>query len=84
MRVLNAVFAKLLNALATIPIPTRVCSALPRAQTYGLIISDIANPFFPELVKSFEHLAVDHNHEVLIGNTDYHPERMEQCVRRMP
>ncbi|QHS51364.1 LacI family DNA-binding transcriptional regulator [Edaphobacter sp. 12200R-103] len=54
-----------------------------KSQTYGLIISDIANPFFPELVKSFEHLAVDHNHEVLIGNTDYHPERMEQCVRRM-
>jgi LacI family transcriptional regulator len=54
-----------------------------KSQTYGLIISDIANPFFPELVKSFEHLAVDHSHEVLIGNTDYHPERMEQCVRRM-
>jgi LacI family transcriptional regulator len=54
-----------------------------KSQTYGLIISDIANPFFPELVKSFEHLAVDHNHEVLIGNTDYRPERMEQCVRRM-
>jgi len=54
-----------------------------KSNTYGLIISDIANPFFPELVKSFERLAIEHDHEVLIANTDYHPERMEHCVRRM-
>jgi DNA-binding LacI/PurR family transcriptional regulator len=54
-----------------------------RSNVYGLIISDIANPFFPDLVKSFERLAVEHNHEVIIANTDYHPERMEHCVRRM-
>ena len=28
-------------------------------------------------------LAVEHGHEVLIANTDYQPERMEVCVRRM-
>ncbi len=50
---------------------------------YGLIISDIENPFFPELVKSFERLAVEHGHEVLIANTDYQADRMEICVRRM-
>ena len=50
---------------------------------YGLIISDIENPFFPELVKCFERLAVEHGYEVLIANTDYQPERMEVCVRRM-
>ncbi|MGA8067178.1 MAG: LacI family DNA-binding transcriptional regulator [Terriglobales bacterium] len=54
-----------------------------KSNTYGLIVSDIANPFFPELVKSFERLAVEHNQEVLIANTDYHPERTEHCVRRM-
>jgi DNA-binding LacI/PurR family transcriptional regulator len=54
-----------------------------KSNTYGLIVSDIANPFFPELVKSFERLAVERNQEVLIANTDYHPERTEHCVRRM-
>jgi DNA-binding LacI/PurR family transcriptional regulator len=54
-----------------------------KSHIYGLIISDIENPFFPELVKCFERLAVEHGYEVLIANTDYQAERMEICVRRM-
>jgi DNA-binding LacI/PurR family transcriptional regulator len=54
-----------------------------RSRLYGLIISDITNPFFPELVKSFEDVAVDYGQDVLIANTDYDPRRMEVCVRRM-
>ncbi len=54
-----------------------------RSSLYGLIISDITNPFFPELVKAFEDVAVDHGQEVLIANTNYDPARMETCVRRM-
>src|ERR1700761_1402643 len=54
-----------------------------KSHIYGLIISDIENPFFPELVKCFERIAVEHGHEVLIANTDYRAERMEVCVRRM-
>lgn len=54
-----------------------------RSRMYGLIISDITNPFFPELVKSFEDIAVQHGQEVIVANTDYQPKRMEMCVRRM-
>ena len=54
-----------------------------RSSLYGLIISDITNPFFPELVKAFEDVAVQHGQEVLIANTNYDPARMENCVRRM-
>jgi DNA-binding LacI/PurR family transcriptional regulator len=54
-----------------------------KSHIYGLIISDIENPFFPELVKCFERIAVEHGQEVLIANTDYKPERMQVCVRRM-
>jgi len=54
-----------------------------RSNFYGLIISDITNPFFPELVKAFEDIAVAHGQEVLISNTNYDPDRMKICVTRM-
>ena len=54
-----------------------------KSRMLGLIISDIVNPFFPELVKSFEFAATRNGYEVIIANTDYSPERMAGCVRRM-
>jgi LacI family transcriptional regulator len=54
-----------------------------RSSLYGLIISDITNPFFPELVKSFEDVAVQFGQEVLVANTNYDPHRTEVCVTRM-
>ena len=54
-----------------------------RSHLYGLIISDITNPYFPELVKAFEDVAAEHGQDVLICNTDYDPVRMERCVIRM-
>lgn len=54
-----------------------------RSNLYGLIISDITNPFFPELVKSFEDVAMRHGKEVLVANTNYDPVRAEHCARRM-
>ncbi len=54
-----------------------------RSRLYGLIISDITNPFFPEIAKAFEDIAVEHGQEVLMANTNYDPVRMETCVRQM-
>ncbi len=54
-----------------------------KSRIFGLIISDISNPFFPELVKSFEYAAIQHNYEVIVANTDYNMDRMAVCVRRM-
>jgi DNA-binding LacI/PurR family transcriptional regulator len=54
-----------------------------RSRMLGLIISDITNPFFPDLVKSFEDQAVQRGLEVIIGNTDYDTKRMAGCIRRM-
>lgn len=54
-----------------------------KSRLYGLIISDITNPFFPELVKSFEDVAIQFGQEVLIANTGYDKRRMEHCVTRM-
>jgi LacI family transcriptional regulator len=54
-----------------------------KSRLLGLIISDIANPFFPELVKSFEEMGLRNGLEVLVANTSYDPERMSHCVRRL-
>ena len=54
-----------------------------KSNILGLIVSDITNPFFPELVKGFEDAVVQHGYEVLVSSTNYDPERMALCVRRM-
>ena len=54
-----------------------------RSRLLGLIVSEITNPFFPELIQGFEDVAVEHGYEILIGSTNYDPERMKRCIRRM-
>lgn len=54
-----------------------------RSRMLGLIVSEITNPFFPELIQGFEDVAVSHGYEILIGSTNYDPERMQRCIRRM-
>ena len=53
-----------------------------RSGLFGLIISDITNPFFPGLVKAFEGFALEGGQEVVVGNTDYDPRRLHDCVAR--
>jgi DNA-binding LacI/PurR family transcriptional regulator len=54
-----------------------------RSRMLGLIVSEITNPFFPELVQEFETLAVAQGYEVLIGSTSYEPARTESLIHRM-
>jgi DNA-binding LacI/PurR family transcriptional regulator len=54
-----------------------------RTRIFGLIVSEITNPFFPEIVQSFEHIAVQNNYEILLTSTIHDPKRMETAVRRM-
>src|SRR5208282_4625859 len=42
-----------------------------RSRILGLIVSEITNPFFPELVQEFENLAVAQGYDVMIGSTNY-------------
>lgn len=53
-----------------------------RSRTLGLVISDISNPFFPELVKSIETAAFEHGYDVILSSTNYDAERTSQYVRR--
>lgn len=54
-----------------------------RSRIFGLIVSEITNPFFPEIVQTFENLAVENNYEILLTSTIHDPKRMEMAVRRM-
>ncbi|HVT96548.1 MAG TPA: LacI family DNA-binding transcriptional regulator [Acidobacteriaceae bacterium] len=54
-----------------------------RSRLLGLIVSEITNPFFPELIQGFEEVAVENGYEILIGSTNYEPDRMQRCIRRM-
>jgi DNA-binding LacI/PurR family transcriptional regulator len=65
--------------------PNRQARALVsgRSRVFGLIVSEITNPFFPEIVQTFETLAVEKNYEILLTSTIHDPRRMELAVRRM-
>jgi len=54
-----------------------------KSRIFGLIVSEITNPFFPEIVQTFEDLAVENNYEILLTSTVHDPKRMESSVRRM-
>jgi DNA-binding LacI/PurR family transcriptional regulator len=54
-----------------------------RSRLLGLIVSDITNPFFPELIQGFEDIAVKHGYEILVSSTNHDPHRTSLCIRRM-
>ncbi len=54
-----------------------------RSRLLGLIVSEITNPFFPELIQEFEQVAVERGYEILIASTNYERKKMESCTRRM-
>jgi LacI family transcriptional regulator len=54
-----------------------------RSRLLGLLVSEITNPFFPELIQGFEDIAVENGYEILVSSTNYDPTRMTHCIRRM-
>src|SRR5215216_1253889 len=42
-----------------------------RSHTLGLVVSDISNPFFPELIKSIEAAAFERGFDLMLSNTNY-------------
>ncbi|HEV2214513.1 MAG TPA: LacI family DNA-binding transcriptional regulator [Terracidiphilus sp.] len=54
-----------------------------RSQMFGLIVSDIKNPFFPDLIDQFEALASAQNIDVVFTHTNYSTQRLAACIRRL-
>jgi LacI family transcriptional regulator len=54
-----------------------------RSRILGIIVENITNPFFPELIQSFEEIAVAHGYEILVSSSNSDPAILTTCVRRM-
>lgn len=54
-----------------------------KSRIFGLVVSEITNPFFPEIVQTFEELAVQNDYEILVTSTVHDTTRMKSSVRRM-
>lgn len=54
-----------------------------RSHIIGLVVSDITNPFFPELVGGVEKNAIQQGFDVFLFNTDYDSERAAIITRRL-
>lgn len=54
-----------------------------RSNLFGLLISDVRNPFFPDLIEHFEALASEQGIDVTFANTGYSPQRLVNGLRRL-
>ena len=54
-----------------------------RSRLFGIIVENITNPFFPELIQSFEEVAVANGYEILVSSSNSDPAVLTTCVRRM-
>ncbi len=53
------------------------------SRTLGIIVSDIENPFFPEVIKSFEIRARQLGYDAILSDTNYDPRRTRKAAERM-
>lgn len=65
--------------------PNRNARALARGRTgaIGLIVPDIANPFFPPIIKGVQARARHHDHTVFVADTDERPTDEHDIARSM-
>ncbi len=54
-----------------------------RSHIIGLMVTEITNPFFPELIQRFEQFAVESGYEVLLASTPNDAASIAMSVRRM-
>lgn len=54
-----------------------------RSRILGIIVENITNPFFPELIQSFEEIAIANGYEILVSSSNSDPAVLTTCVRRM-
>jgi LacI family transcriptional regulator len=57
--------------------------ATGQSDLFGLVISEIANPYFPELIRGFQAAAWDRGFDVLLCNTQYSLARTKTILQKL-
>lgn len=74
---------KAIDELGYVPNPQARALVSGRSRTLGLLISEVTNPFFPELIECFEDIAGAHDFEVMVGSTNFNRQRAAIFIRRL-
>lgn len=74
---------KILEELNFIPNPSATTLKYGRSNTYGVLIPDLTNPFFPEFLHELENILVERDFELLIATTQSNEAKLIRSVRRM-
>jgi DNA-binding LacI/PurR family transcriptional regulator len=57
--------------------------ATGRSDLLGLVVSEISNPYFPEIIRGYQAIAWNSGFDVLLCNTEYDRERIEAVMRKL-
>jgi LacI family transcriptional regulator len=57
--------------------------ATGQSDLFGLVISEISNPYFPEVIRGFQAAAWDQGLDVLLLNTEYNQARTQSVIRKL-
>jgi len=57
--------------------------ATGHSNMFGLVISEIANPFFPEIIRGFQAAAWEQGCDVLLCNTEYSETQTSAVIRKL-
>lgn len=74
---------RILEELNFIPNPIATALKYGRSKTYGVIIPDITNPFYPEFLRNFEEGLVENDFELQLATTEASEPKLINSVRRM-
>lgn len=54
-----------------------------KSRTVGMVVSNLANPFFLDIFRALEDEAHRHGYDVLVANTDYNPRQLATSIQMM-
>jgi LacI family transcriptional regulator len=54
-----------------------------KSRTFGMIVSNLENPFFFDVFRSAEEAAREKGFEIVLANTDYNPDHLTRNIRLM-
>lgn len=74
---------KVIEEMKFIPNPSATTLKYNRSNTYGLIVPDLSNPFFPEFLLNLEEALVKNEQEILVATTQSREAQLNSSVRRM-